>query len=134
MNLSNVPQPADLGSPNVSAQGIELETRATLMNQTTSAGQAEKALVFRALHERNEAFIIPTRWDCGTAKLLAHLGFEALAITSMGCALSLGQRDSTLSREQGLARASAVVWATDLPVSADLENGFGTRRKIPRKL
>lgn len=87
--------------------------------------QSERAKIFRALHQRNEAFIIPNPWNVGTARMLAHLGFEALATTSMGYAFSVGQRDNTLDREQTLAYAAAVVSATDLPVSADLENGFG---------
>jgi 2-methylisocitrate lyase-like PEP mutase family enzyme len=95
------------------------------MTETATGGQAEKARVFRALHERKEAFIIPNPWDAGTARLLAHLGFEALATTSMGYAFSLGRRDGTLNREEALAGAAVIVSATDLPVSADLENGFG---------
>lgn len=87
--------------------------------------QSEKGHAFRKLHERNGAFIIPNPWNIGTARLLAHLGFEALATTSMGYALSIGQRDGTLNREQTLEYAAAIVSATDLPVSADLENGFG---------
>jgi 2-methylisocitrate lyase-like PEP mutase family enzyme len=87
--------------------------------------QAEKGQVFRALHEREAAFIIPNPWDAGTARLLAHLGFEALATTSMGYAFSAGQRDNTIDRKQVMAHVSAVASATDLPVSADLENGFG---------
>jgi 2-methylisocitrate lyase-like PEP mutase family enzyme len=87
--------------------------------------QTEKARAFRALHERKSAFIIPNPWDVGTARLLEHLGFEALATTSMGYAFSLGRRDNTLDREQVLAGAAAIAWATELPVSADLENGFG---------
>jgi 2-methylisocitrate lyase-like PEP mutase family enzyme len=87
--------------------------------------QAEKGRRFRELHEREGAFIIPNPWDVGTARLLAHMGFEALATTSMGYAFSLGRRDHTLNREETLAYASAIVAATDLPVSADLENGFG---------
>ena len=87
--------------------------------------QAEKALAFQALHERAGAFIIPNPYDIGTARLLAHLGFEALATTSAGCAFALGQRDYTLTREQVLAHAAEIVAATDLPVSADLEGGFG---------
>jgi 2-methylisocitrate lyase-like PEP mutase family enzyme len=92
--------------------------------------QAEKGQAFRALHERDRAFIIPNPWDPGTARLLAHLGFEALATTSMGYAFSLGRRDNTLNREETLAYASAIVAATDLPVSADLENGFGDAPEI----
>src|SRR5438477_11060218 len=87
--------------------------------------QAEKAQAFRALHQRAGAFIIPNPWDVGSARLLAHLGFEALATTSMGYAFSRGRLDNTLDREQTLAYASQIVSATPLPVSADLENGFG---------
>src|SRR6185295_18761863 len=67
----------------------------------------------------------PNPWDIGTARLLASLGFEALATTSAGYAFSIGQRDNTVGREQMLEHARAIVSATDLPVSADLENGFG---------
>lgn len=87
--------------------------------------QAEKGKTFRALHERDRAFIIPNPWDAGTARLLAHLGFEALATTSMGYAFSIGKRDGTLSRDETLANAAELAQATDLPVSADLEKGFG---------
>src|SRR5258707_15790983 len=92
---------------------------------TTMLTQVEKARRFRELHERNSAFIIPNPWDAGTARVLAHLGFEALATTSMGYAFSLGRRDNTLDREESLAYASLIASITDLPVSADLENGFG---------
>jgi 2-methylisocitrate lyase-like PEP mutase family enzyme len=91
----------------------------------TMRTQAEKGEAFRALHERAGAFIIPNPWDIGTARLLAHLGFEALATTSAGYAFSVGRPDSTVSREETLAHVAAIVSATDLPVSADLENGFG---------
>jgi len=91
----------------------------------TAKTQAEKAQAFRALHQRAGAFIIPNPWDVGSARLLAHLGFEALATTSMGYAFSLGRRDNTLDREQVLAHARDISSATELPVSADLENGFG---------
>ncbi len=87
--------------------------------------QAEKAQTFRALHQRDGAFIIPNPWDAGTARLLEHLGFEALATTSMGYAFSQGRRDNTLDRSETLRNATAIVSATALPVSADLENGFG---------
>lgn len=92
--------------------------------------QTEKASAFRALHERTSAFIIPNPWDVGTARILAHLGFEALATTSMGYAFSLGRRDNTLNRDESLVHASAIVSATELPVSADLENGFGDDPKV----
>ena len=88
--------------------------------------QAEKATVFQALHQRDSAFIIPNPYDPGTARLLARLGYEALATTSAGCAFSLGQRDYTLTREQVLKHVTEIVVATDLPVSADLEGGFGS--------
>src|ERR1700694_4408697 len=87
--------------------------------------QAEKGRGFRALHERDGAFIIPNPWDVGTARILAHLGFEALATTSMGYAFSAGRRDNTLDRAETIAYASAIASATRLPASADLENGFG---------
>ena len=87
--------------------------------------QFEKGARFRALHQRERAFVIPNPWDVGTARLLAALGFEALATTSAGHAFSLGRRDNTISREQAIEHIAALVSATDLPVSADLENGFG---------
>ncbi|HJZ11788.1 MAG TPA: isocitrate lyase/phosphoenolpyruvate mutase family protein, partial [Acidobacteriota bacterium] len=86
--------------------------------------QSEKAKNFHALHERAVAFIIPNPWDIGTARLLAKLGFEALATTSAGYAFSVGQRDNTIGRDRMLAHVREIVAATDLPVSADLENGF----------
>ena len=87
--------------------------------------QAEKGSTFRALHERDSAFIIPNPWDVGTARLLARLGFEAVATTSAGYAFSVGQRDNTIGRDKMMAHVGVIVSATDLPVSADLENGFG---------
>lgn len=87
--------------------------------------QSEKATRFQALHERDRAFVIPNPWDVGTARLLARLRFEALATTSAGYAFSIGQRDGTVGREKMLEHVAAIVAATDLPVSADLENGFG---------
>jgi 2-methylisocitrate lyase-like PEP mutase family enzyme len=89
--------------------------------------QADKARAFQALHQRPGAFVIPNPWDAGTARILASLGFEALTTTSAGLAFALGKRDGTgaVTREETLANAKAVVMATDLPVAADLENGFG---------
>jgi 2-methylisocitrate lyase-like PEP mutase family enzyme len=89
--------------------------------------QSDKAQAFRALHERPGAFVIPNPWDVGTARILAGLGFEALATTSAGLAFALGRRDGegAVSRDESLAHARAIVGATPLPVSADLENGFG---------
>jgi 2-methylisocitrate lyase-like PEP mutase family enzyme len=86
--------------------------------------QAEKGTAFRALHERKNAFIIPNPWDIGSARILAHLGFEALATTSMGYAFSVGKRDGGLSRDEAITHVTAIASATDLPVSADLENCF----------
>jgi 2-methylisocitrate lyase-like PEP mutase family enzyme len=84
-----------------------------------------KAQAFYELHHAPMAFIIPNPWDRGSARVLAHLGFKALATTSMGYAFSLGQRDGSLSREETFANAADIAGATELPVSADLENGFG---------
>jgi len=80
---------------------------------------------FRALHERPGVFAIPNPWDVGSARVLEGLGFEALATTSAGFAFSVGRRDYGVPRDAMLAHAAVLVGATDLPVSADLENGFG---------
>jgi 2-methylisocitrate lyase-like PEP mutase family enzyme len=87
--------------------------------------QAEKVERFHALHHGSAAFVIPNPWDAGTARLLQHLGFEALATTSAGYAFSTGRPDGAIGRDETLKHAAAIVSATDLPVSADLENGFG---------
>ncbi len=92
--------------------------------------QAEKGEAFRALHARGEAFIIPNPWDAGTARLLEILGFEAVATTSAGYAFSQGRPDNGVSRESVIAHVAALSAATDLPVSADLENGFGDAPEI----
>jgi len=92
--------------------------------------QVAKGTTFRALHEREQAFIIPNPWDAGTARLLAHLGFEALATTSMGYAFSAGQLDNTMDRARMMEHLSTIASATELPVSADLENGFGDTPEI----
>jgi 2-methylisocitrate lyase-like PEP mutase family enzyme len=94
------------------------------MKETMSI-QTEKGIAFRALHQRDRAFIIPNPWDTGTARLLAQLGFEALATTSAGYAFSIGQRDNTVGRDKMISHVREIVAATNLPVSADLENGFG---------
>src|SRR5713101_3234085 len=90
-----------------------------------ATSQSEKARRFRALHEREGVFVIPNPWDVGSARILAALGFEALATTSLGMAVALGKRDGAVSRDDALAHCRAIVGATDLPVSADLENGYG---------
>ena len=87
--------------------------------------QSEKAAIFRALHEGDTAFIIPNPWDAGTARLLAHLGFQALATTSAGYAFSAGKPDHGVSREAMLEHVATIAAAVDLPVSGDLENGYG---------
>ena len=88
------------------------------------SSRSDKATAFRALHLRAGAFIIPNPWDVGSARLLAHLGFEALATTSAGFAFSLGVQDNAVGRERMLEHVREIVSATELPVSADLENGF----------
>ena len=80
---------------------------------------------FRALHQGPGAFVIPNPWDAGSARMLAALGFRALATSSGACAGTLGRRDGRVTRDEALAHARAIVRATDLPVSADLEKGFG---------
>ena len=87
--------------------------------------QSEKADRFLALHRGPGAFVIPNPWDAGSARILAGLGFQALATSSGAFAGTLGRRDGKVRREEALGHARAVVAAVDLPVSADLENGFG---------
>jgi 2-methylisocitrate lyase-like PEP mutase family enzyme len=87
--------------------------------------QAEKGVTFEALHKRAETFIIPNPWDVGTARLLANVGFKALATSSAGYAFSVGKADNAVGRDGTLSHATAVADATDLPLSIDLENGFG---------
>jgi 2-methylisocitrate lyase-like PEP mutase family enzyme len=87
--------------------------------------QAEKGARFKALHEGPRAFVIANPWDAGSARILAGLGFVALATSSGASAGSLGRRDGNVTRNEALVDARAIVDATDLPVSADLEKGFG---------
>jgi 2-methylisocitrate lyase-like PEP mutase family enzyme len=87
--------------------------------------QLQKAERFRELHSQPGAFVIPNPWDAGSARILAALEFEALTTTSAGLAFTLGRRDGSGTRAETLANARAIVDATDLPVAADLENGFG---------
>jgi 2-methylisocitrate lyase-like PEP mutase family enzyme len=86
--------------------------------------QADKASRFLALHRAGEPLLLPNPWDLGSAKLLASLGFEALATTSSGFAATLGRNDGSVSRDEALVHAAIIVAATDLPVSADLENAY----------
>jgi 2-methylisocitrate lyase-like PEP mutase family enzyme len=89
-----------------------------------TATQTEKANRLRALHQASGCFVIANAWDAGSAKILAGLGFQALATSSGASAGVLGRRDGLVTREEALAHARAIVEATDLPVSADLEKGF----------
>jgi 2-methylisocitrate lyase-like PEP mutase family enzyme len=91
--------------------------------------QAEKVAQFQALHQGPEPLVIANPWDAGTARILTGLGFKALSTTSAGLAFALGKRDGTASvtRAEALANAKAIADATDLPVAADLENGYGPR-------
>jgi 2-methylisocitrate lyase-like PEP mutase family enzyme len=88
--------------------------------------QAEKGRLFRDLHERPGILLLPNPWDAGTAKLLQSLGFEALATTSLGMSNALGRADGegSVSRAELLENCRAIAGATDLPVNADLENGY----------
>src|SRR5215813_9260007 len=93
------------------------------------SSQSDKATRFRALHQ-GPAFVIPNPWDAGSARILAGLGFPALATSSGASAGILGRRDGKVQREEALAHARAIVEATDVPVSADLEKGFGDDPKV----
>ena len=102
------------------------------MNSMTSTPRAappptqlQKAERFAALHRGPALFVMPNPWDAGSALILAGLGFEALATSSAACAMALGRRDGEITRDEALAHGRAIVAATDLPVAADLENGFG---------
>ena len=92
---------------------------------STRPHQLEKAERFRALHQRDRAFVIPNPWDAGSARILEALGFEALATTSSGFAHSLGRLDGQVTLEEKLEHCRALCAASSLPVSADLENGYG---------
>lgn len=92
------------------------------MNTTSATDKRDR---FRALHQQAEPLLLPNPWDAGSARLFEEIGFQALATTSSGYAATLGRRDGTISAQQALTHAAALVGATGLPVSADLENGFG---------
>jgi 2-methylisocitrate lyase-like PEP mutase family enzyme len=100
--------------------------------KNTPVTREQKYRAFRELHERSGAFVIPNPWNAGTARILTALGFEALATTSAGYAFAAGRRDSAtgLTRDEILENAKAIVEATDLPVSADLLDGFGRSPEI----
>jgi 2-methylisocitrate lyase-like PEP mutase family enzyme len=95
-----------------------------------STMQSDKAVRFRTLHEGPGPFVLPNPWDPGSARLLAGLGFAALATSSAASAATLGRRDGALTRDEALAHARSIVDATGLPVSADLEKGFGDAPEV----
>src|SRR5262245_29851341 len=95
-----------------------------------SISQTEKALAFKALHQGPGAFVIANAWDAGSALFLAGSGFPALATSSAAAANVLGRVDGAITRDDSLAQARAIVLATNLPVSADLENGFGVAPEV----
>jgi 2-methylisocitrate lyase-like PEP mutase family enzyme len=95
----------------------------------SGVSQRAKAEAFRALHAGTTAFVMPNAWDAGSARLLETAGFSAIASTSAGCAFSLARQDYGVGREAILENAARLVAATELPVSADLENAFGTTEK-----
>ncbi len=95
-----------------------------------SVTQNEKAARFRELHAGPDTFVIPNPWDVASARILAGLGFQALATSSAASACAVGKRDRGLTRDEALAHARSIVDATDLPVSADLENGFGDAPQV----
>ena len=90
----------------------------------------DRASQFRAMHQGSAAFVIANAWDAGSARILAGLGFQALATSSGACAGVLGRRDGRVTRDEAMAHCLAIVQATDLPVSADLESGFGDAPEI----
>lgn len=92
--------------------------------------QEDKAARFRALHDGPGAFVIPNPWDAGSARILAGLGFQALATSSAASACALGRKDHGLTQDEAMAHSRLIVASTDLPVSADLENGFGDGPEI----
>src|SRR3974390_1333726 len=95
-----------------------------------STNQVDKANRFRALHQSADTFLIPNVWDVVSARMLAGLGFPALATSSAPAANTFGKKDGELTRDEALAHARIIVNATDLPVSADLENGFGEKPEV----
>jgi 2-methylisocitrate lyase-like PEP mutase family enzyme len=92
--------------------------------------QNEKAARFLTLHNSSGVFVIPNPWDIGSARILAGLGFKALATSSAASAAAIGRRDGRLTRDEAMAHSRLIVEATDLPVSADLENGFGDAPEV----
>ena len=104
----------------------------------TMKSPADKADEFWALHQHEDAFVIPNPWDAGSARMLAGMGFKALATSSAASAGTLGRQDYELKRDEALSMARQIVEAVDVPVSADLENGFGDspeeRKSLPDRI
>lgn len=98
-----------------------------------TVNQAEKANRFQSLHQAPGAFVIPNPWDVGSARVLVGLGFQALATSSAAAANVVGRKDHALTREEALSHGKAIVDSTDVPVSADLGNGFGDRPEVVAK-
>ena len=94
------------------------------------ADQHQKATRFQALHQAAGVFVTPNAWDGGSARILAGLGFQAVATSSGACAATFGRVDGKVTRDEALAHARNIVAATDVPVSADLEKGFGDSPRI----
>ncbi len=86
-----------------------------------------KAAAFRELHKPGEPFVIPNPWDAGSARIMEGLGFKALATTSSGFAMTLGRKDYGVTKDEALTHGAVIADAVDIPVSADLENGFGLK-------
>jgi 2-methylisocitrate lyase-like PEP mutase family enzyme len=116
--------------PSDAAQAASTNSCLELTGHRQCLTQAEKGRAFRALHERAEAFIIPNPWDLGSARLLEGLRFEALATTSAGYAFSRGQRDRMVGRDAMIAHVAEIASTVNLPISVDLENGFGDDPQI----
>jgi 2-methylisocitrate lyase-like PEP mutase family enzyme len=104
--------------------GLSPERLTNRDNGAVLPGQYEKADAFRALHD-GEPFVIPNPWDAGSARVLAALGFEALATTSSGFAFTLGRLDGNVTLDEVVDHTRLLAAATDLPVAVDLENGYG---------
>src|SRR6266404_5906916 len=113
------------GHPGEAVAPLGMLTDSESRRQTMPISQSDKATSFRALHQGPRAFVIANAWDAGSARVLAALGFSALATSSGAQAGVLGKRDGTVTRDEAMAHCRAIAAATELPVSADLEKGFG---------
>jgi 2-methylisocitrate lyase-like PEP mutase family enzyme len=110
-----------------SIRRISLPSKPIKRSLMMNLSQKEKGEKFVALHSGPGAFVIPNPWDVGSARILANIGFEALTTTSAGLAFTLAQKDGTVGRDEALVNAKAIVDACDIPVAADLENGYDDR-------